>query len=93
MIDPALLPATVDIERRSPAGVLLERRIVPFMGFYGRGHAYANISWNREGTIQRSFKMSERGRGTGAFGKAGWCLSSASLGVLQNLRNPRALTP
>ena len=74
------------------AGVLLESRLVRFLGFHGRGNLFAGVSFNDAGSGQRSFRMirPRRGRGTGKLGRIGWELSAESFGLLQNLRNPRA---
>lgn len=91
-IDPSKLPATVAVERRSPAGVVLETRIVRFVMFYGNKSEFAQVNFAHPPAHDcRTYDLRKQGRGTGRHGKAGWSLTPQSFGVLQNLRAPRSV--
>lgn len=86
------LPETAAVERLSPAGVTLESRIVRVLMFYGQGQRYLQVSWHLTGPrTTRTYDMKRSGRGTGQHGRAGWRLHHKSFGILQNIRNPRAV--
>ena len=85
-------PRTVAVERRSPAGVVLETRVVRFLMFYGGGNCFAQVNFALPPAHDcRTYDMRKAGRGTGRHGKAGWQLTAQSFGILQNLRAPRSM--
>lgn len=91
-VDRQKLPEMVSVERVSPAGVVLETRLVRVIMLYGRGQQFVQTSWTLSGPREcRSYDLQKHGRGTGAHGKAGWRLRPADFGRLQNIRAPRAV--